>query len=272
MTDGATIWKTLLGASLGSAIVQGIFSYVAERRKRTAHATHLAMRLAVLLDAFGLACRDMIDRNSYAETLDSEYPNWERLPELPPYPEDSEGWVSLRRVLAMRCLRLRSNAVASETLLKVTVEFSEDDLGDTLDEQAAMLGLDAWRLAEDLQRTYRLGRTGGDDAYRLEAARERARKSILARRQRQGRPQLTIMPIGLTRFAGAVPHRRRWPREAKRGTVEERGANMRGIGSCVSRCRQPWLIGSLNRELPQIRNVVCNALIRLLISNKQNPY
>jgi hypothetical protein len=69
MTDGATIWKTLLGASLGSAIVQGIFSYVAERRKRTAHATHLAMRLAVLLDAFGLACRDMIDRNSYAETL-----------------------------------------------------------------------------------------------------------------------------------------------------------------------------------------------------------
>ena len=46
---------------------------------------------------------------------------------------------------------------------------------------------------------------------------------------------------------------------------------MRGIGSCVSRCRQPWLIGSLNRELPQIRNVVCNALIRLLISNKQNP-
>ena len=73
-------------------------------------------------------------------------------------------------------------------------------------------------------------------------------------------------------FAGAVPHRRRWPREAKRGTVEERGANMRGIGSCVSRCRQPWLIGSLNRELPQIRNVVCNALIRLLISNKQNPY
>jgi Transposase zinc-binding domain len=36
-------------------------------------------------------------------------------------------------------------------------------------------------------------------------------------------PSRMIPGIGLTRFAGAVPHRQRWPREAKRGTVEELG-------------------------------------------------
>src|SRR5271166_6494405 len=41
-----------------------------------------------------------------------------------------------------------------------------------------------------------------------------------------------------------------------------------GIGSCGSRCQQYWLTGPLNHWLPHIRNVVCNSLIRLLISNK----
>jgi hypothetical protein len=39
----------------------------------------------------------------------------------------------------------------------------------------------------------------------------------------RSRFELAIRQIGLTRFAGAVPHRQRWPREAKRGTVEELG-------------------------------------------------
>jgi hypothetical protein len=202
MTDWATIWKTLLsallGAGLGSAIVQGIFNYIAERRKRTAHATYLAMRLAVLLDAFGRACSDMIGRNSYAETPpDSEFPNWEGLPGLPPYPEESEGWVSLRRALAMRCLRIRSNAQVSEAFLKVTVEFSVDDLGDTLDEQAAILGLEAWRLAEDLKRVYRLGGTASDYKESLETVQRRARQRIRDR----GPP----VPVASLLNPGATP-------------------------------------------------------------------
>ena len=171
--------KTLLGASLGSAAMQGIFSYIAWHHKRTAHATYLAMRLAVLLDGFGRACRDMIARNANAEPPpDQEFPNWEGLPELPPYPEDSEGWVSLRAALAMRCLRLRGSIRASKDQLNVTSEYAIDDYGDTLDEQAAVLGLQAGRLSEDLHRTYVLGDSQFDYRDTLEATLKRARESI----------------------------------------------------------------------------------------------
>jgi hypothetical protein len=80
--DWRTVGKTLLGASMGSALVQGIFSLVAERRKRRGQATYLAMRLAVLLDAYGQACSDMIDRNRSAEIPpDREFPDWETVPD-----------------------------------------------------------------------------------------------------------------------------------------------------------------------------------------------
>ena len=74
--DWGTVGKTLLGASigsgLGSALVQGFFSLRAERQKRASQATYLAMRLAVLLEAFGLACSDVAERNnlnSFVEPL-----------------------------------------------------------------------------------------------------------------------------------------------------------------------------------------------------------
>jgi hypothetical protein len=58
--DWATAEKIALSAGLGSAFVQGLFSIIGERRRRRAQAAYLAMRLAVLLDASGLACSDMI--------------------------------------------------------------------------------------------------------------------------------------------------------------------------------------------------------------------
>jgi hypothetical protein len=103
--DWATIAKTgfsaLVGAGLGSALIQGWFNSRAERRKQKGQATYLAMRLADLLDAFGLACSDMISRNANP----AEYGPVEGLPTLPPYPEDTERWVSLHRALGMRCLQ-----------------------------------------------------------------------------------------------------------------------------------------------------------------------
>jgi hypothetical protein len=188
--DWATIGKTvvgaLIGAGLGSALIQGVFNLMAERRNRTAQATYLAMRLAVQLDAFGLACSDMIVRNRNAETPpDSEYPIWEGLPELPSYPDDTEGWVSLRRDLATRCLRFRSNIQASESLIQDVSNYTEDDLGDTLDEQAAQLGLEARRIVHDLQRGYGLGDDGGDYASSLEGVQARALKAMRDRRQKK---------------------------------------------------------------------------------------
>jgi hypothetical protein len=183
MIDWSMVFGSLVGAGGGSAIVQGSFNIWGEHRRRTAKATYLAMRLAVLLDAFGLACSEMINCNASAEPHpEHEYANWVGIPELPPYPDDSEGWVSLHRALAIRCLRLPGSVHASEGVLRATVEYAEDDYGDALFEQAARLGLEARRLAEDLHRRYGLDEAAGDYASSLEAALEKATKAMQDRR------------------------------------------------------------------------------------------
>jgi hypothetical protein len=196
-TAGKTVVSALVGAGLGSALVQGWFSAMGARRRRTAQATYLAMRLAVLLDAFGLACWDMIHRALIQRTVvaltfpKETCPVWEGLPALPPYPEDSEGWVSLDKALATRCLRLRSNIQASEGLISRVRKFvaagNEEALQDTVDEEAARLGLEARRLAEDLQRQYGLSNGAGEYDYAspLEVTLKRANE---ANRQRASEP------------------------------------------------------------------------------------
>jgi hypothetical protein len=182
--DWATAGKTALSAGLGSAMVQGIFSLVGERRRKNAHATYLAMRIAVLLDAFGLACSDLIISNSNAEHRpDQEFPDWDiHLPEMPPYPEDIEGWVSLDRGLASRCLRLRSKIRACQSVIDATREYTEHELEEAVAEQSAALGLEAWRLAKDLHHKYRLDASGGEYAPYLQ---EREVGIIKARNDRR---------------------------------------------------------------------------------------
>jgi hypothetical protein len=193
-TTGRTALSALVGAGLGSALVQGAFSLMGERRRKNAHATYLAMRIAVLLDAFGLACSELINFNMTAEhPRNDELPNWDiHIPEMPPYPEDIEGWVSLDRALASRCLRLRGKIRASQSLIDGTREFAEHDLGETVDEQAAAMGLEAWRLAAGLHRKYRLDPVGGEYASFLEekktriikAQNNRREEAMLARKRR----------------------------------------------------------------------------------------
>ena len=159
-TTGKTVLGALIGAGLGSALVQGVFSLMAERRRRTAQATYLAMRLAVLLDAFGLAC---------SHRHHSGDPSGHALSELPPYPEDSEGWSALDSALAIRCLQLRSRRGASENLLHATADLYSDGSGEiALAKQEAGLGLEARRLAKDLAGRYGFDSGAGDYVPSLE--------------------------------------------------------------------------------------------------------
>jgi hypothetical protein len=48
-TAGKTAFSALVGAGLGSALVQRYFAWRGEERRKNAHATYLAMRIAVLL-------------------------------------------------------------------------------------------------------------------------------------------------------------------------------------------------------------------------------
>ena len=154
--DWATLGKTVLGAGIGTGVVQGSFAICRERRHRTAQAAYLAMRLSVVLEAFAIACADLIRSNSVAEHQpEHEFPDWDiKLPKMPAYPEDGSGWVTLDRRLANRCLSLRNKRDDGQRLIYQQCEHDGEGLKDVITQQASGCGLAAWHLAQELRLTY----------------------------------------------------------------------------------------------------------------------
>jgi hypothetical protein len=79
-----------------------------------------------------------------------------KLPDLPSYPDDADGWRSLDRSLAGRALDLRNRIHVSQGLIYSTAEYTEEDLEYTLTEHAARRGLEAWGLAVGLRRKHKV--------------------------------------------------------------------------------------------------------------------
>lgn len=179
--DWSTIIKAAVGAGIGSAGVQLFRDW----RLRRAHAAYMAMRLAVTLEFYASTCSDFISANDNAETPpDEEFPNWDvTLPPLPVFPDDAEGWRSIDRRLAGRCLNLRNKIDGSQGLIRSTIEFSEERLGDVLKTKAAERGKEAWDLAVALRRKHHIEQadTVWDFADHLERSVQSGSRSVKER-------------------------------------------------------------------------------------------
>ena len=118
--DWASWLKLIIGAGIGSALVQGLLPIWREHHQRKKQAAYMAMRLAVILENFAWACANFIQDNRNAQTLpDEEYPAWDvTLPELGTYPDEGEGWRAIDRKLAGRCLDLRNRILESQSAIK----------------------------------------------------------------------------------------------------------------------------------------------------------
>ncbi len=152
--DWATIGKTALGAGFGTAAMTGILSLYRDHRQKKSLAAYMAMRLAVTLEAYAYACYEFISANENAPhySQEDEFPAWTvRLPELPPYPDDIDGWRAIDRELAGKCLNLRNRIASSQGSINSTIEFDMYGLEDELNEQASGRGIEAWELAAALR-------------------------------------------------------------------------------------------------------------------------
>jgi hypothetical protein len=154
--DWATLAKTAIGAGFGTALVQGLLAIYRDRRHRKSQAAYMAMRVAVTLEFYASACADFIQKNANVEPPPTEqYPAWTtELPELPAYPDDADGWRAIDRALAGRCLNFRNKIHGSQGIINSAIEYSIDDLEDTLGKQADERGLEAWNLAVALRRRH----------------------------------------------------------------------------------------------------------------------
>ena len=151
--DWATLAKSALGAGFGTAAMTGILSVYRDTRHRKSQAAYMAMRLAVTLESYAYACSEFIAENANTQPPpDREFPDWNTsLPELAAYPDDLDGWRAIDRKLAGRCLNFRNRIHGSQGLISATWEYAMEDLEDTLSEQAAARGLEAWELASALR-------------------------------------------------------------------------------------------------------------------------
>lgn len=188
--DWATLSKTVVGAGVGTALVQGLLPLYRDWHHRKSQAAYMAMRLAVTLEFYASACADFIQENANVQPPEEgEFPGWEvELPELPAYPDDADGWRAIDRTLAGRCLNLRNRLLGSQRIINSTIEHSDvfhvDDVEGALDEQAARRGLEAWKLAVALRRKHSVeeAETVWDYAETLESTLRTAEK---AKRKRQ---------------------------------------------------------------------------------------
>ncbi len=162
--DWSTIAKTFLGAGLGTAAVQVGFKMYQDRRQRRAKSAYLAMRLAVILDAFTLDCFELVSENAAMEPHpDPDHPNCRlSLPEVGAYPDDADGWTAIDQRLAGGSLALRNRIQSAQRLVYRTRDTywsegeSSDFLRGTIDTEASMLALEAWDLARALRQKHHL--------------------------------------------------------------------------------------------------------------------
>jgi hypothetical protein len=194
--DWAALGKTVLGAGIGTGVVQGSVAICRERRCRKVQAAYLALRLAVMLEAFAIACADLIRSNSVAEHLpEHEFPDWDiKLPQMLAYPEDGASWVVLDRRLANRCLSLRNKRDDGQRLIYEQCEHEGEGLKDVITQQASGCGLAAWHLAQELRLTYGVA----DPTLRYEFAdylAEAGDDAAASMRQRAQRKQATRLKL-----------------------------------------------------------------------------
>jgi len=158
--DWSRFFMMIVGAGLGSGLVQALLPIYRDRRMRRKQAAYMAMRLAVVIENFAWACANLIQNNRNAQTPPGEeHPAWEvALPELLAYPEDVDGWRAIAPKLAGRALGLRNKLHESNSMIRNTMAFNKEELGWVLDEQAASRGLEAWQIAIDLRKTHRIER------------------------------------------------------------------------------------------------------------------
>ncbi len=154
---------SLIGTSTVAALVATIVTHIlAGRRDKQARkrdATYLAIRLAVILESYALACHELLSDNDLHSSSGGEAGKQRsELPDLPPYPDDAD-WKSLETALASRALLFRNELWISDRSIAFWLDIDpEENLLPACNQEAATRGYQAWCLAENLRDQYRIER------------------------------------------------------------------------------------------------------------------
>jgi hypothetical protein len=147
VAGGGMVW-------LGNVLV----SWLRDKNARIRGARHLAILLAVKYEGYALRCSDLIAGNDlYNQSGGHAGTRTLKLPDATAIPE-SDHWENVDHNLAERALTFPNVVRQADGKIEFywEVDGDPDDMAKSFDEQAAITGLLAWRLACDLRSRYRL--------------------------------------------------------------------------------------------------------------------
>jgi hypothetical protein len=159
---------TFFSAGLGTVAVQSILPLLRDRWHRKSQANYMAMRLAVTLEAYASGCEEFISNNEDdpedPPERDDEFNDLKKkLPVLPPFPDDAEGWRAIDAKLANRCLHFLNGINRSQSSLYGFIchpgAVWRDDVRKRIEIHAAELGLQALDLAANVRKKHNVEKT-----------------------------------------------------------------------------------------------------------------
>lgn len=184
--------KVIIGAGVGTAVVQWLASIAADERSKKSKADFLALQLAINLEAFARQCIELDRENEFAEQFpDQQFPDWSAtLPSIDQTPDDVDGWRSLDQNMVGRYYNLWVDRDAEQKSLFETIYHVEDDLEEYVALSVAKMGTRALKLATEIRTRHGLLLSQPD----VEEMQERfdlrakwARERLDAERQRNAR-------------------------------------------------------------------------------------
>jgi hypothetical protein len=202
-TAWLSILKIAFGASVGTAFVQGGYTLWRDHSTKRDRGAYLALRLAVMLEAYcSECCSAYFDNANAHHDPDEPYPNWRtELPKLPEFPDDVEAWRALDKMLLAKCLDFPNRVHASQNAIASCVEYDMHDLELALDEHISDRGVEAWEIASALRDACKLERA--DIVFDHFSVLKDARKSSKERREGHEASQAKlIQALGMPRAGG----------------------------------------------------------------------
>lgn len=129
--------------------------------KDAARASYLAIRVAVVLEAFGEACAEVVSEiSNFVSSGGNIGKPTTRLPLIGAFPADDESWRALDLTLAEQALTVPNKVSASQRGIDFMNElgpevFDDDEAMQSCLKDACELGLQAFGLAARLRQRYR---------------------------------------------------------------------------------------------------------------------
>lgn len=186
-------WGSLLTLAATTGVVTALLNqglswlrdWRASSEKRKANARYLALRVAVLLEAYADTCSDVAGEIDLHESSRGHGGKQiTELPKVPDYPADDDSWRLVAPDLLDRCLSFPNKVAASQKVVdSVHIWGDRGDLVQQCMEECVDRGLEAWNLAADLRKRYRF--EPHSHVYDYADHLRRMKESVIERRKRQ---------------------------------------------------------------------------------------